>query len=125
MDHQIERMVEGGKAQHHADRLHLGKGHATRRGGVQVHRDDMATFRPQGLNAKLDPINTPVNLDQCIAQRLAGFACNLQGQRLAPPTGDGGSTPQDRYAFDLRQPVFAAAKERMGGCKGGFHLGLG
>ena len=80
---QVERMVEGGVRQDHADRVFPGQRHVVGRRGVQVHRDFLACLGAQHFHATMHAVDRPGHFDLGIRQRLAAFAGRFHGQLLA------------------------------------------
>ena len=112
---QVQRMVEGAERDDDADRLGLREGDPARRGGVDVHRDDVPGLAAQELAAVADAVDGAGDLDARVDERLAAFPGGLERQILGLPLHAAGGRAQDLDPPLRRQPAAAVAEEPVGG----------
>jgi hypothetical protein len=109
MRDQIERVVEGGDGDHHADRLRRGESEAVGAGSAEVHRDDLTLLRAQLLHRDAHRVDGARHLHPGVEQRLAAFARRFQRQGFGAGAHQAGGSLEDFDASGQRQPGVAVA----------------
>ena len=110
---QVQRVVESAERDDDADRLALRKGDAAGRGGVDVHRDDVAAFATQELAAVAHPVDGARHLDTRVDERLSPFPGGEDRQTLGLPFHAAGHPAQDLDPAQRRQPSPAIPEEAV------------
>ena len=123
MDDQVQRVIESADGDDDTQGFTLGKRHAPGAGRGQVHRHDLARIAAQRRYSALDAVDRPGDLGVCVGDRLAALAHRRFDKLSGALLHQGDGPLKDGEPFVNRQPRFAVAEKRIGGCQRILHIG--